>query len=391
MRLCFTPLLFILATLSTQPVLAQAVSGPTSETVKATSSAPVAYVYVSWTTRVGVDEIDGFAAASNGKLTPISGSPFVGDVTDMVLTGKYLYGIDANGADVDSFSIASDGALKKIGSVDAQRHNGAECGGPISLFLDHTGSTLYDLDIYGNICANNTYQFFSGGNSGKLAYLGATSVSTPNFETPLSFTANNAYAYGSGCYHGQATIYGFARSSNGKLTELNINPPVPTYPKAGYGYCPYFAAADPTNHVAISLQENEEESLVGTPQLATYTVGSGGKLTTTSTYKNMPFVSVGGVNWMKMAPSGKLLAVGGAAGLQIFHFDGSSPITHDTGQLTKDPISQIFWDNHNHVYAISQSAGKLFVFTATTTSVSQAPGSPYSISKVQNLIVQPNP
>ena len=391
MRLCSTPLLCLLITLSTQPILAQAVSGSTSETVKATSSAAIAYVYVSWTTRAGVNEIDGFAAASNGKLTPISGSPFVGDVTDMALTGKYLYGIDANGADIDSFSMASDGVLKKIGSIDAQSHNGAECGGPFFIFLDHTGSTLYDLDFDGNICANNTYQFFSGGNSGKLAYLGTTSESTPNFETPLSFTANNAYAYGAGCYHGQPTIYGFARSSNGKLTSLNFNTPTPAYPKAGFDYCPYLAAADPTNHVAISLQESEEESLVGTPQLASYTVGSGGKLTTTSTYKNMPYVSVGGVNWLRMAPSGKLLAVGGTAGLQIFHFNGSSPITHDTGQLTKDPISQIFWDNDNHVYAVSQSAGKLFVFTATPTSVSQAPGSPYSISKVQNLIVQPTP
>ncbi len=80
---------------------------------------------------------------------------------------------------------------------------------------------------------------------------------------------------------------------------------------------------------------------------------------------------------LAMSPSGKLLAVGGTAGLQIFHFNGSDPITHYTGLLTTDDVSQFFWDNDNHLYAISQTSGKLFVFTVTPTNVSQAPGSPH--------------
>ena len=95
-------------------------------------------------------------------------------------------------------------------------------------------------------------------------------------------------------------------------------------------------------------------------------------LSTSSTYKNMPAVAVGNVNYLKMAPSGKLLVVAGSEGLQVFHFNGASPITKFTGQLTKMPIDQCFWDNANHLYAISDSAGKLFVFTITTTSASQA-------------------
>jgi hypothetical protein len=90
-----------------------------------------------------------------------------------------------------------------------------------------------------------------------------------------------------------------------------------------------------------------------------------------------------------MAPSGKLLAVAGTAGLQVFHFNGASPITHDTGLLTKDHVDQVFWDNDNHLYAISQGAGKLFVFTVTPTSANQATGSPYTISNPLDLAVQP--
>ena len=90
-----------------------------------------------------------------------------------------------------------------------------------------------------------------------------------------------------------------------------------------------------------------------------------------------------------MSPSGKLLAVGGSAGLQVFHFNAAAPITHDTGLLTAKPIDQFFWDNANHLYAISRAAGKLYVFTVTPTGATQAAGSPYSIAHPQNIIVQP--
>jgi hypothetical protein len=90
-----------------------------------------------------------------------------------------------------------------------------------------------------------------------------------------------------------------------------------------------------------------------------------------------------------MSPSGKLLAVGGDAGLQVFHFNGSKPITHYTGLLAQDEIDQVFWDNDNHLYAISSISGKLFVFTITPTSHRQAPDSPYTIINPQNIAVLP--
>ena len=90
---------------------------------------------------------------------------------------------------------------------------------------------------------------------------------------------------------------------------------------------------------------------------------------------------------MKMSPSGKLLAVAGQEGLQVFHFNGANPVTHYTGLLTKEPISQMFWDNDNHLYAISNA--ELFVFTITPTTHQKAQGSPYAIPGAQDIIVQP--
>jgi hypothetical protein len=64
-----------------------------------------------------------------------------------------------------------------------------------------------------------------------------------------------------------------------------------------------------------------------------------------------------------------------------------SSLTPDSSPRIK--IDQVFWDNANHLYAISNKAGKLYVFTVTPTSHSQAPGSPYTIQSLQNLIVLP--
>jgi outer membrane protein assembly factor BamB len=103
----------------------------------------------------------------------------------------------------------------------------------------------------------------------------------------------------------------------------------------------------------------------------------------------MPKTQVTAITDFWMSPSGKLLAVAGTTGLQVFHFNGANPITTYTGLLTKNEIDQVFWDNNNHLYAVSRPTGKLYVFTVTPTSHSQAPGSPYTITNPQNLIVLP--
>jgi hypothetical protein len=43
-------------------------------------------------------------------------------------------------------------------------------------------------------------------------------------------------------------------------------------------------------------------------------------------------------------------------------------LDNETGLLTTDEVDQVFWDNDNHLYAIGQAAGKLFVFTGTPTT-----------------------
>jgi hypothetical protein len=102
----------------------------------------------------------------------------------------------------------------------------------------------------------------------------------------------------------------------------------------------------------------------------------------------MPESKVGTALSISMSPSGKLLALGGSSGLQIFRFHDSAPLTIATGLLTGDEIDQIFWDNDNHLYAISTPKNRLFVFTITPTHHHEAPGSPYTVEAPQGLAVQ---
>jgi len=379
--LLFTALVCASAVLAS----AQTMSSPTDSAVQ-TGSDPVAYVYITSSPKSGQNQINGYAAAPDGKLTPISGTPFSTPVNDVVANGAWVFGTD--GKNLDSFSIAANGSLKKVDTLEVEPDGGLE-----NLFLDHTGSSLY-ADYY---TTNNEELAYSIDNStGKLTYLDSI-MSGPGFGNVASFVGDNEYAYESTCYHFYTSIYGIHRSSDGAITMLNVNQLYPTTP-SGDVFCPWSAAADPTDHLAIAVQLLDDNMVpLGPYQLATYTVDSAGQLSTTSTYKNMPSTEAGGaagtftsyVTDYWMSPSGKLLAVAGTSGLQLFHFNGANPLTKYTRLLVSDRVDHVFWDNSNHLYAIGLTAGKLWVFTATPTCVKRAPGSPYSITSPQSMVVLP--
>jgi hypothetical protein len=366
---------------STVLASAQVTSSPTESNSIQAPASRVAYVYVSSTPTSSTGQISAYSAASNGALTPIAGSPFPYDVNYMAVNGAWLFGVANMDTDITSFSIASNGVLTFKDTYKVTNPG----TGVISVYLDHTGSTLY-ADYY---TTNNDYLSFSINQSnGRLTKIGDLAGGPPN-NTPVSFIGNNVYAYSSSCYHFGQEIIGVKRNTDGTLSYLNSNFPFPAEKSGGF-YCPWKAAADPTNHVAIAMDPlNSNWGQDGLWQLASYTADTAGNLTTKSTYSNMPTMLVGAVNDYSMSPSGKYLAVAGTAGFQIFHFNGANPITKFTGLLTGNTIDQIFWDNANHVYAISLQAGKLFVWTVTSTGATRAPGSPHLIPNVQNLIVLP--
>jgi hypothetical protein len=381
----------LLAALGTGAASSQTASPQSS----AVGSSPVAFVYVSNFPGGTANVINAYTAAADGRLTPVPGSPFHDNVISMAVNGKYLFGSNRAGVYVAAFLIQSDGALKWTTSTDVARYNPSGCVVPGDLIFDHTGADLYFAGTAGGECDSTLYQSFKVQSSdGYLQFLGNTPVSFL-FNTPLSFSGNNLYAYGSNCINFQGnwldTFTAYKRESNGLLTATSIDAPLPAPPHSGDIYCRTLTAADPTNHFAMVLQpiDTSTSSQDGPEQLATYTIGSSGALSTASTSQNMPATAIEPVAVLSMAPSGKLLAAGGINGLQIFHFNGASPMQAYKQLLSGVDIENAYWDNANHLYATSQNRHSLYVFAVTTTSASQAPGSPYNIPGTQNIIVQP--
>jgi hypothetical protein len=385
------------AALSTAVAYAQLISPDANgDAQAATSSSAVAYVYVASTPVNGKsNEIVAYVAAANGSLSPVTGSPFPDNVWSMAVNGKYLMAANISKPDIDAYRIESNGALSYAASTNYQKYDYG-CGSAGPIFFDHTGATLYVMEFNGSsACSNTIYASFAVEKAtGGLKYLGMDNTGTfPGSWYAASFLGNNVDAYtaeNSACMY--YLIYGFKRSTNGLLNGFNVTYNLPPPPKGVRAYIPALSAADPTNHLAFTmLPANPPGCAPGPLQLASYTADASGNLKTTNTHSNMPATLVYEPNDLKMSPSGKLLAIGGQEGLQIFHFKRASPMTHYTGLLTTDPIDQMFWDNNNHLYAISHSAGKLFVFMITPTGHHMAPGSPYTISSPDDIIVQPLP
>jgi hypothetical protein len=355
------------------------------------SSAPVAYVYVASSPGSGeASVIVGYSASANGALTPIPGSPFQEDAGSMAVNGKYLMAANyANPPDIDTLQIGSNGALTYVTSTPcAQTSNG--CVYTFNLFFDHTGSDLYAMEVDENDNAN-TASFTVDKSSGALNYLGdSVTGAFPGDYASTFFIGDNVYAYStdqSGCMY--PAIYGFQRQSSGFLNLISTQFNVPTPPPGVRVYYPDLTVADPNNNLVFLEQPaNPPGCAPGPVQIAVYTTDANGNIHTNSTYKDMPATMIQNPYDMKMSPSGQLLAVAGQEGLQVFHFNGANPVTHYTGLLVNEPIMQMFWDNSNHLYAIS-SAGKLYVGTVTPTKIAMAPGSSYSVTGPQFVIVQP--
>lgn len=373
------------------------------------STAPVAFIYVanqvSQVYNTTTDNLYAYTAAANGKLTLVPGAPFsYGNVSQMAVNGKYLFGLDENSADIDSFLMESNGVPKLVEKNNVLQLNPDTCSigfGPIT--VDHTGSNLYNLSDNSDC---DFYQFESFGiasSTGKLSYRGEGNTDNSinqGINGPLAILGNDKFAYSANCFFEDGEADGGLRAyqlgANGVLNNIDVDIDMPNPPNDSSDfYCPYSnIATDPTNHVLVELHDLDfEGDSIGKTRIGIFTATSTGALTTNSTYSNMatPDTDDG---WIRMAPSGKLLAVGS---LEIFHFNGSKLTKFaDLGHyLGSEFITEFYWDNANHLYAIGQTShadqGKLFVFTITPTSVTEAPGSPYSIPNPTNIIVQPRP
>jgi hypothetical protein len=368
-------------------------------TPAATAASHVAYVYIG--TANGVYLYD---AASDGSLTLVSGSPYPIAGSAIGSNGGYFISLGTNY--LHSYPVASNGAIQnQVSQINTANYSSSPgCGATAGGELDHTGHDIYALRGINGCAELQSYQI---SNSGTFTFLDSSSFAT-NYYGPTvlpAITANDLYAY-TGVYIGTCgeNTYGFKRQSSGAFQSYPFTMDLPPVDPGWGGYEPLEVwTAGTSNYLATAVQEQSEDGCGGPVKpvwLVSYTVDSQGNLHTTNTTQNVPAPDVY-PTVLNMSPSGDFLAVGGnlppsqtgstvqATGLQVFHFNGADPITVESGKLTTVPIDEIHWDNSNHLYAVSNSTGKLYVYTITASSVTPAPGSPYRIAKPNALVVVP--
>jgi hypothetical protein len=361
----------------------------------------VAYVYVQTTKGVEV-----FSAASNGQLTKVSGSPFSDTGQMGAINGSYLVSVGTE--DVHTYPIESDGGIgKQASEIDAANYGGGACGPNLGgALFDHTGKYLYVLTSGSNnpqvpCSALQSYKIASNGD---LTFLGDSENTNSYHGLDLAYgvstiSGSDTFGYGitGDIYTNEFTA--FTRNSNGELlANAKFTSTGPTPNPAGTNntdnYWPFAVAADPTNHLAAAVFEYFAQS-PPPPQLASFTINSStGDITSTNTWENMPTPAIY-PNVIGMSPSGKQLAVAGK-GIEIYNFNGASPLTLAASlPITARDFGYLSWDNNNHLYAVDYETGDLYVYTIGASSITVAPGSPYTIpdntkgSNQYDLIVVP--
>lgn len=335
-------------------------------------------------------QISGYSAATTGQLTPIPELPIPASVTHLSTTSKTLFGPGSDNKNMYSFNIGSGGVLVPGPITDVQQYNTNGCPGTLGpTQIDYSEQYLYSLVLDGD-CAGSTvthvYPILKGGALGEG--LGSyTQIEYSGPPHPIRILGNNKFGFFTGCQN-----YGSDFTPTTLIFELgtggfsgwlipdgqNHDAPEPSDPD--HFFCPAMLAGDPSNHLAYAFRKYYPNlAELSTPYyLASYTVDTQGNLLTDSNYTDMPAANIGTLSAMSISPSGKLLAVAGSYGFELFNFDGGNPITKIGSLVSSNPVTQVAWDKTGHLYVLTTSS--IYVYTASGTGVKQAPGSPYSLS-----------
>jgi len=353
-----------------------------------------AYVYIQIQGPGGA--VYGFRASSSGQLSPIPGAPWklVGQLVGATQTKFFTAGKDL----IHSYAIGADGAIgPQLGEMPALEYAGSGCAGGKGINqakLDHTGKYIYVLLSNGGDRPCAAYQTYIVNKDGSFTFDGDTEEALQSgggADIP-SILGDETFAYAdkqTGPLPGSGpvpTVTGFRRESSGTLERMQFSESDPA-PGNAYGYTIKQPDASPTgNYVVLQLYPGNANP----PQLASYTVDAKGNISSTNTSSNMAATTLDFPS-STFSPSGNLFAVyadnglsafvGQGNGVEIYKFDGAAPLTFFNRPLGETPIDQVAWDSSNHLYAISGPYNEMWVFTVTSTSVTEVGswsiGSPY--------------
>lgn len=355
----------------------------------AAPSTTAAVLYV--TTPQGVNV---YSADSTGKIAQIAG-PLTLNGNIIGATKTDLVTIDAE--NVYDYSVKDDGTLATVSiSQDTASYFGSQCGAPSNAILDQRGFIYVQLsgatdDSGDNLC--NAIQSFKLDPDSGLTFQGATVYDDNRFATGATLPALgakfafNTSAIGESC---EQEFNTFSRETTGTLDFISGSFVEPVPDPTGGAFFPLLTAADSAGHLAAAMIQDFAPPCgpVGDIQLASFTIGDDGTLSSTNTYQNMPDVGTD-VEDLKIDPTNALLAVAGN-GLTLYNFNGSSPITALSQNLLPGAgISKIGFDNFSHLYAWGVDTDdqfKVFTFNVSAQGAGIA-GEPLVVPGSTSMVV----
>jgi len=346
-----------------------------------TGSGPnTAFVYVSTNTpstpasNTNSTNIYGWAVLADGTLTPVIGSPFNSNTTNYIgVAQNFLFGADAGGESITAWTIDSSGALTSP-NTSPTPWAGTATEGPFDVSFD-----TMQKDLYANYSENGTYQAYTIGTNGSLSFINY--VGADESSSWMSFTSNDTFGIQSACYHGDPGIYVYRRNADGSLSNPSYSGPPPQPSGMETTYCPWGAAALGTNNVIIAEQPTNDISPTGPYQLVNFTIAADGTISTSDTASSAPTVTVGDVNDYRFDSTQTWLAVGGATGIQLFHW-ANGKLTSSGTSSVPNGVSFVRWDDAGHLFALSSKYGAptaLYVFTVVNGVLTPAPDSPVPV------------
>jgi hypothetical protein len=320
-----------------------------------------------------------FPFGNSGVSLSAAGSSASGATGSLVVTSGFVFATD--GLNIVTYTRDANGGVRQTSSVNGTAHNITPQGSSVGpLTVDRTGHTLYAAEFDYDGADDDAYSEWTINADGSLTFL-ANIGSNVDYNTYLSFTADNRFAYGFGCYFVSWDVFGLARQNDGTLTSF-ASGALP--PPSNDFLCPLDVQTSAQGFAVVAWIDVEQQNSLA--QLGSFTINQDGTLTLLpSTQIATPFT---GEHTMAFDPTGTYLAVAGPLGLQTYKLGSGGTLTA-IGSVVEGSVAftALKWDNSNHLYAISSSG--LYVFLSNAGTLTLAPGSPIPITEAGSLAVLP--
>ncbi len=158
-----------------------------------------------------------------------------------------------------AFALQSNGAIRYSTTTPIDPGDPCLPGG--RLFLDRSGSSLYQ-NVDADVCESREFESYHVTSStGALHSLGTSGGAEMLIATQPTFLPNNQYAFMWDCPIVESaftdTFVALKRHSSGLLMATGATAPLPPDPQNANPrdyYCRSHTAADPFNHIAVSMQ-----------------------------------------------------------------------------------------------------------------------------------------